>query len=262
MRSSTALVFFSLALSSCAFAAAGCSNDTGGEHPYANGETGRLRFEYWQTICTKDCTLDRPALQGSRVEIVARARGDLRVPYAATISSSEIGTITREIFYCACDRGAASRQVETEEECLPDETRECKLHVDVHAVKAGDVVISVLDPQERLVDRTTLQIRPADRLRLHVFEGEAELAPREGVYVVPRATSLMLGWDVLDAKGVPLVYSRDAISCTYSDEGVVGRATLLGPIDDEHLRTVTPGQATIAVRATDAESTATFRVTE
>lgn len=236
-----------------------CSFRLGDDSP---GERGEARFQYSSGDCLFGCSMDRPALAGSIVTVVARPeQADRRL--TARIAGGSPATIAEQRESCYCDDGDSSRNIEPGERCLERETKRCSLSVDVDARAPGDASLELTDPSGALVDRTTLRIRSAARVDLEVRADRASLAPAaDGAFEVMSGAKVEIESTVRDAEGAELVFSRSGVRHAYADRGILApdEKVLLGGTDVEYAVTGRAGETSVTVQAYGAETVARFRV--
>lgn len=236
-----------------------CSFRLGDDSP---GELGEARFEYSSSSCLFGCSMERPALAGSIVTVVARTEeGDRRL--TARIAGSSSARIAEQRESCHCDDGDTSRNVEPAERCLERETKRCSLSVDVDARAPGDASLELTDASGALVDRTTLRIRAAARVDLEVRADRTALAPEaDGVFEVVRGAKVEIESTVRDADGAEMIFSRSGLRHVYADRAVLSpdEKVLLGATDVEYVVTGRAGETSITTQAYGAEAVARFRV--
>ncbi len=224
-------------------ALAACSFKLGDDSP---GALGNARFEYQSDGCAFGCGLDKTALQGSRVTIVATTSDPSKAPQKAFFDSPTIGTIAYQMPSVTNSNGESSFTI----------------NVDIETTGAGDGTLEIVDAKGNVIDRATVHVQPAARIDLSVSVADKALAPKGDTYEIAQNQSVKLGAAVYGADGQPLVFTQHGVSHDYADKTIVrpDDKVLFGSTDVEDMVSGRAGDTTVTVRATGASAVAKFHV--
>jgi hypothetical protein len=215
------------------------------------GSLGQARFHYSASDCAFGCSVGRPVLQGSMITIIAsvdRAPADL----SATLLGPSIGRISNQSPDCNVD------------------AKRCTLDVDIEATAAGDARLE-LSKDRADFDWIPIQVRPASRIDVSVSATPTSdggpsrdvALGADGAYEVKEGEHVQLTARVFTSDQQETIFTKHGVSHAYGDTSIlaVDDGVLFGATDTEYVKTVHPGETTITVRATGAETVAKFRVT-
>lgn len=131
------------------------------------GEQGKVQFRY-QRSCFFGCPLAQPLLLGTREEIALSARGD---DQARSVESSaeDVAEFALDRT-CYCQRDSADDRIEVAEDasCKAPRQKRCEATVRVLARAEGEATLTLLDEDERTLDRSTVYVREAKSARFNV----------------------------------------------------------------------------------------------
>lgn len=242
-----------------ALSAAACSLGLGDS---TEGDDGKMRFEYIGSDCPFGCGLDRSALQGSLVTVVVRG-GDGEVRKKARLDNGAIGAISAQRESCSCETRTGdtlkSRSGEPASPCASGETKSCSLSIDIETAQPGESKLEVTDLGGNVIDRVTVEVRPAARIDVDVREGATDVG---GVHEVKRGFKVKVRSEVYDADGNEVFFTRHGVSHEYADKNILrpDTAVILGSTDVEDMIATGLGETTVKVRAEGAEKLVRFRV--
>lgn len=235
----TLLAAAALALVST-LAAAGCAPATTTSTTFhTTGEKGALTFKY--DSCFFGCGLDRPALQGSAVQIEVKG-GTSAVLQTARLTGTAVGRIASQSY--SCDGG------------------ECKLEATIETTQHGDAKLEIVDETGGLVDGVVFHVKAAARIDVDVRGHEAGA---DGVFVVKQGEKLDVKSTVFDNDNTELIFDHHGVAQLYADKGIVGPDDdfmILGSSDVENAVANGTGETTLSLRAVGSESIVKFRVTK
>ncbi len=229
--------FFLVAFSSlCAACAPSCEIKN-----QSQGDMGNASFQYSGT-CFLDCSLDSPALAGSKVTVVASADRAKGVTFAR-VTPDGLGKITGST--PSCDTS-------------------CALSIDIETAHAGEGAVEVLDAKGSVVDRTPFHVHDAARIDLSVEDDDshADISAKGDTYEIAPGRRIGLRSRVFDAGGTSLVWTEHGLAHAYADRTILApnEAVIVGSTDVEDMVAVGAGETTVTVRAGSASATAKFRV--
>ena len=225
---------------------AGCSIDVSTPDveigDQSRGDLGKLRFEISSSDCLLGCALDKPALQGSLVTVIAS-----NVAPDAHAKARLVG-------------GGRSSIVDQRESCSDERT--CSLSVDIEVDDASDPKLEIVTGNE-VEDRVTVRVRSAARIETSVTAGDRPLTPEgDGIYRVRPGEHIRLRSRVFTVDGTETVFTKHGVTHEYGNTKVVRSAgeAILGSTNVEDMIAVDAGEATVLVNAVGAQSFARFRV--
>lgn len=248
-----------LALTASTLALAGCDFHIGED---TAGETGKLRFEYSSNDCLFGCGLDKLALEGSKVTVVATG-GEPGTRMSARLASGAFAKISDQRENCTCKSDKATRLVDAVESCKVGETREsCSLAVDIETTGSGDAKLEIVDGAAKLTDRVTVKVRPAARINITARANGKDLTATDGAFDVKLGDALEIETDVLGADGGQMIFTEHGVHHAYGDEAVLraNKKELIGRTDVQSIVTGRAGETTVTISAPGAQTVARFRV--
>lgn len=231
----------------------GCSIDMNTNDPdfalgdRSNGDLGKLRFEVSSSDCLLGCALDKPALQGSLVTVIAS-----NIARDARLTARLAG-------------GGRSAIVDQRESCTSSGDRPCSIAVDIEVDDAGDPKLELVDGKTDVEDRITIPVRPGARIETSVTANDRKLvAEGDGIYRVRAGESIRLRSRVFTVDGAETMFTKHGVTHEYGNSKVVrsSGAELLGSTNVEDMIAVDAGEASVLVNAVGAQSVVRFRVGE
>jgi hypothetical protein len=264
MRSSS-IVGFASFLGLASLFAGGCTPVRLGDD--SSGDLGNARFEYQSSDCFFGCSLDRPALEGSKVTIIARG-GDVEKRPTARLATGATGVIAAQSESCSCDRStndsSESRSIDPSAKCSAGETKSCQLAVDIETSKEGDDTLEIHEANGDLRDKVVFHVRLASKIELSVKVDDQDASPKDGVYEVKRGSRIALASKVLASDGQQMIFTEHGVGHEYADRTVIqpDEKVIFGATDVEDMVTGRAGETSITVTAPGAEAIARFRVVE
>jgi hypothetical protein len=224
------------------------------------GELGRVAFSY-QRSCFFGCPVAQPLLSGTRERISVTGSGnDKGVRAKSGDADVAVFEIQRDC-YCEREDDKAGRiEVAEDAKCEAPREKRCENAILVQSRESGDAELELRDAQDKLIDRTLVRVREADRAR---FRGTlaSELGPHEATSFELRAGgTLNLELTLFDSRGRALL-APEGVHWTSSDADVVSVTAFLqaggAELDsglDVMLHGNAPGNAVIGVEVPGLEA--------
>jgi len=215
------------------------------------GERGAVRFEYSGWSCLFGCDMKRPLLAGTEqtISVDGIRADDAGVRAVSTDPSVAKFTVDRS---CGCEQSnenGTTYMSSKETSCPPDFRLVCENAITVRAVAPGEAGLELRSSDGALIDRTTVRVASAASVTLHGDDG-AEIGDSMSM---KQGDNVLVSARIVDAQGRELLADK-GVTWTIEGGAVESGWCLLCDSDSTQLRAVAPGNATVGMHASGAET--------
>lgn len=234
-----------------------CSFDLGDS---SSGDEGAARFEYVGWSCLFGCGMDQRLLAGTEqtISVTGPHADDAGIVASSTDPGVATFTVDRR---CDCEKsdanGTTYMSSNESDGCQPDFRLVCDNMIKVRALAPGEAGLELHASDGALIDRTTVRVAAAASVTLHGNEGSEignSMSMKEGDNVLVSAR-------IVDAEGRELLADK-GVTWTIDGSAVESGWCLLCDSDETELRAVSPGDATVAMRASGVGTSFVVRVVQ